>query len=104
MHITASAVILGGDTFLAEHGGAMGNMLAALIGNVKEAGMLLLLPVLEVALLAAPARGLSAMELSLQRLLAMLLRKEESGMVRAGAAVPTLCTLGQAMITLRYRL
>ena len=50
MQITTSCILLGGADFLQQHGGALAALLGSLIGNVKERGMLLLIPVMELVI------------------------------------------------------
>ena len=60
-------------------------MLGGLLGNVKERGMLLLLPLLGLALAAFPEDMPAAAEPALARLLQLLLAGQEPGQVVAGA-------------------
>ena len=50
MRIAASCVLLGGAPFLQAYGGLLVRALTGFVGNVKERGMLTLLPALEVVL------------------------------------------------------
>lgn len=85
-HICTSAILLGGAPFLERHAGGMVGMLSALLGNVKERGMLLLLPLMGLALTAFPEDMPLALEPALARLLRLLLAGQEPGQVVAGAA------------------
>jgi hypothetical protein len=52
--IIISAVLLGGQSFLAQHGASVVTIVTDAIGNVNERGMLILLPVLETIITCYP--------------------------------------------------
>ncbi|KAK9787255.1 hypothetical protein WJX73_002919 [Symbiochloris irregularis] len=85
MQITTSCILLGGASFLQVHGQALATMLAGLIGNVKDRGMLLLIPVMELVLQVAPEQGPMLLRAPLQRLLGDILSGQESPIVEAAA-------------------
>ena len=82
--IVQSCILLGGADFLSAHGKALTDMLCTLLGNVKERGMLLLLPVMALMLSVLPDHMPSVMQPALERLLHILLTDEESTQVTAG--------------------
>ena len=86
-----SCILLGGPEFLSAHGRALNDMLCNLLGNVKERGMLLLLPVMALMLCMLPEHMPSVMQPSLERLLHILLTDEESTQVTAGRWLTYLC-------------
>jgi hypothetical protein len=57
MSIISSATLLGGAPFLAQHGAATVGALHAYLGNVTDKGMLLLLPPMDLILVAFPEDG-----------------------------------------------
>lgn len=79
-----SCILLGGAGFLSTHGKALVDMLCKLLGNVKERGMLLLLPIMALMLCMLPEHMPSAMQPALERLLHILLMDQDSTQVTAG--------------------
>ncbi|KAK9830439.1 hypothetical protein WJX72_011753 [[Myrmecia] bisecta] len=83
--LMASCVLLGGADFLQARGHQVVRILQALLGNVKEKGTLLLLPVLDTTIQCFPADAPLLLEPALQRLLAGILAGRESGLVVASS-------------------
>ncbi len=81
-----SCILLGGAEFLSAHSTALVDMICKLLGNVKERGMLLLLPVMALMLCALPEHMPAVMQPALQRLLHILLTDQESTQVTGGTA------------------
>ena len=84
--IMQSCILLGGAEFLSAHSTALVDMICKLLGNVKERGMLLLLPVMALMLCALPEQMPAVMQPALQCLLHILLTDQESTQVTGGAA------------------
>lgn len=57
MKIALSCVLLGRGEFLAAHGGGLVQILCGFIGNVKDRGMLALLPVMDAVVQVRLAVG-----------------------------------------------
>jgi hypothetical protein len=87
MRCAASAVLLGGRGALAAQGqgAALVAVLEGYVGNVKERGMLALLPVLELLVQAFPGEGPALAAPALRALLADLLAGREPAAVVAAA-------------------
>ena len=83
--IITSCVLLGGPDFMGKHAATIVGILCLLLGNVKERGMLLLLPVMGLLLCSYPEHMPGVMEPALQRLLQLLLSDQEPSQVVAGA-------------------
>lgn len=81
--IITSCVLIGGSTFLEQHGPTLSRMLEGLIGNVKERAMLVLISAVELLIRAQPEVACRVLQLSLARLLACLLYGQETGLVIA---------------------
>lgn len=82
--IITSCVLLGGPDFMSRHAATIVGILCILLGNVKERGMLLLLPVMGLLLCSYPEHMPGFMEPALQRLLHLLLSDQEPSQVIAG--------------------
>lgn len=80
MQITQSCALLGSSAFLSRHGATVQHVLATLLGNVNERGMMVILPTIDLLLRMFP-RDVS---LFLQDALTKLL-----GMVLSGTEEPT---------------
>lgn len=85
MQIATSCILLGGTDFLQQHGQNLTRMLSGLIGNVKERGMLLIIPVVELVLQVAPQQGPAMLRETLRRLMALTLSGQETPVVEAAA-------------------
>lgn len=85
MNITASCVLLGGADFLPQHGAGLVQILCGFIGNVKERGMLALMPTMHLVIQSFPGEGPHLLGPALQRLLADVLSGREPGLVVAAA-------------------
>jgi len=57
MSIIPSCILLGGASFLATHGVSLAEGVETYMGNVRERGMLLLMPPLDLILMAFPQEG-----------------------------------------------
>ncbi|CAL8468538.1 g8078 [Coccomyxa elongata] len=84
IQIITSCVLLGGPSFMDKHAATIVGILCTLLGNVKERGMLLLLPVMALLLCAYPEQVPGVMEPALQKLLQLLLSDQEPSQVLAG--------------------
>ncbi len=84
IQIITSCVLLGGPSFMDKHAATIVGILCTLLGNVKERGMLLLLPVMGLLLCAYPEQMPGVMEPALQKLLQLLLSDQEPSQVLAG--------------------
>lgn len=77
-----------------KHAGTIVGILCTLLGNVKERGMLLLLPLMGLLLCAYPEQMPGVMEPALQKLLQLLLSDKEPSQVLAGMhALPPICMI-----------
>ncbi|KAG2435382.1 hypothetical protein HXX76_007454 [Chlamydomonas incerta] len=85
MSILTAAALLAGPALWAAAGGHVLNVLMAVVGNVSERGLLLVFPVLEQMLQAAPAAAAAALQPVLLRLLGLLFGGKESGLVVANS-------------------
>lgn len=85
MRVALSCVLLGRGEFLAVHGSGLVQILCGFIGNVKDRGMLALMPVMDAVIQCFPSEGPLLLAPALQRLLAALLAGRESGLVAATA-------------------
>ncbi|PNW86254.1 hypothetical protein CHLRE_02g078885v5 [Chlamydomonas reinhardtii] len=85
MSILTSAALLAGPALWAAAGGHVINVFMAVVGHVSERGMLLVFPVLEHMLQAAPQAAAAALQPVLLRLLGLLFGGKESGLVVANA-------------------
>lgn len=83
--ILVSCLLMDGREVLAAHGPRIAAILAGFIGNVKERGMLCLLPVMDLVIQIFPAEGPTLLAPPLQALLADIMRGSEPGMVVAAA-------------------
>lgn len=83
--ILSSCILLGGRDVLAVHGSRIATVLHNFIGNVKDKGMLYLMPVFDIIVHILPVEGPSLLKAPLQRLLASVICGQESGMVVAAA-------------------
>jgi len=83
--ITISAILLGGQSFLAQYGSAVVAILTDTIGAVNERGMLYLLPVLETIITCFPQEAPTYLEGALTKLLALTLGGGESTSVVAAS-------------------
>lgn len=66
MSIASSCILLGGVPFLTQHGQALSVALTAYMGNVRERGMLLLFPVMDIILVQHPQDGVTLLLPALQ--------------------------------------
>lgn len=82
--IVTSCILLGGADFMNQHAVAVVEMLRSLLGNVKERGMLLLMPVMSLMLAAYPEHAPVVMRPALLRLLQLMLSGHEENQVVAG--------------------
>ena len=57
MKLATSCILLGGADLLRAHGAALVDVLRSYIGNVKDRGMLLLLPVMDLVVQCFPEEG-----------------------------------------------
>ena len=83
--ILTSCLLMDGREILTAHGSRIASVLAGFIGNVKERGMLCLLPVIDLIVQIFPADGPSLLAIPLQRLVADVMRGTEPGMVVAAS-------------------
>jgi len=83
--ILSSCILLGGRDVLAVHGSRIATVLQNFIGNVKDKGMLYLMPVFDIIVQVLPVEGPSLLQAPLHRLLASVVCGQESGMVVAAA-------------------
>ena len=80
-----SCIYLNAGEVLAAHGARIAALLAGFIGNVKDRGMLCLLPIMDLIIQLFPAEGPSLLAAPLQLLLSVVLSRKESKMVVASA-------------------
>jgi len=66
MSITSSCILLGGRPFLAQYGAVLAAALTAYVGDVRERGMLLLFPVMDLLLVQYPQEGAQLLGPALQ--------------------------------------
>ncbi|KAL4857594.1 Importin-11 [Chlorella vulgaris] len=85
MRIALSCVLLGQGEFLSAHGGGLVQVLCGFVGNVKDRGMLALMPVMDAVVQCFPSQGPQLLAPALQCLLADLLAGREPGLVVAAA-------------------
>ena len=71
-------VLLGGAEFLQTHGGSVVTFLGAIVGEVKEAGLLMVLPSMDMMLTLFPADAPALLEGVLAKLVALLAERTES--------------------------
>lgn len=57
MQLLSSLLLLGGGAFLSAHGPPLVSACAAYVGEVVERGLLLMLPVMDLLLVAAPQQA-----------------------------------------------
>ncbi len=92
--ILSSCILLGGRDVLAVYGSRIAAVLQNFIGNVKDKGMLYILPIFDIIIQVLPVEGPVLLTAPLQRLLASVLLGHESGMVVAA----TLNVLGRMVL------
>uniref|UniRef100_A0A061R0T2 Importin-11-like isoform x1 n=1 Tax=Tetraselmis sp. GSL018 TaxID=582737 RepID=A0A061R0T2_9CHLO len=83
--IMVSAILLGGASFLQQHGAPLLAIITDALGAVNERGMLLLLPVVETIIVGFPQEAPLSLERPLAKLLSLLLGGGESTAVAAAA-------------------
>ncbi|GFH10417.1 importin-11 isoform X1, partial [Haematococcus lacustris] len=92
--LLASLVLLGRDPFVAQFHAELNTIFVGSLGNVNERGHLLLLPVMERCLAAAPASAPQALQPALLKLLGMVLKGKESRVTVAAAC----CVLARLLL------
>lgn len=85
MQILSSLLMLGGAQFLATYGPQLLAACTAYVGEVVERGLLLMLPPMDLILIAAPQEAAPLMIPFMQRLLGLILSGRESGIVVANS-------------------
>eukprot|EP00850_Spirogloea_muscicola_P009002 SM000049S16773 [mRNA] locus=s49:579453:591318:+ [translate_table: standard] len=90
MKITESYILLGGADFLHHHAASVVSILELVIGNVKEKGSLVTLPVVDVLILCFPAEAPPALETVLQKLLYISVGGQPESDIVIAAAVAVL--------------
>ncbi|WIA40697.1 hypothetical protein OEZ86_004393 [Tetradesmus obliquus] len=85
MQLLSSLIMLGGPSFLTAYGQQLLGACAAYVGEVVERGMLLLLPPIDLLLVAAPQQAAPLVLPFMQRLLGLLLAGSESAVVVANS-------------------
>eukprot|EP00850_Spirogloea_muscicola_P012417 SM000080S22932 [mRNA] locus=s80:226582:234777:+ [translate_table: standard] len=90
MKITESYILLGGADFLHHHAAGVVSILELVIGNVKEKGSLVTLPVVDVLILCFPAEAPPALESVLQKLLYISVEGQPESDIVIAAAVAVL--------------
>lgn len=83
MQIISSLLLLGGAPFLATYGPQLIAACTAYVGEVVERGLLLMLPPMDILLVAAPQQAAPMIQPFMQRLLGLILSEDESGIVVA---------------------
>ena len=66
MQIFCSLILLGGAHFLTQYGTAIASVLSSLLGQVKERGMLMMMPVMDLLLVSYPQEGAQLLAQPLQ--------------------------------------
>ena len=84
--ILQSYVLLYGRTFMEQYSQVVTGFLDLVIGNVKEKGMLLTLPLIDMVMTLFPAESPMLMRPFLLRLLGAILHESESNLVCGGAS------------------
>ncbi|KAJ9531806.1 hypothetical protein QJQ45_021952 [Haematococcus lacustris] len=92
--LLSSLVLLGRDPFVAQFHAELNTIFVGSLGNVNERGHLLLLPVMERCLAAAPASAPQALQPALLKLLGMVLKGKESRLTVAAAC----CVLARLLL------
>ncbi|WIA20394.1 hypothetical protein OEZ85_004815 [Tetradesmus obliquus] len=85
MQLLSSLIMLGGPSFLTAYGQQLLGACAAYVGEVVERGMLLLLPPIDLLLVAAPQQAAPLVLPFMQRLLGLRLAGSESAVVVANS-------------------
>ncbi|GBG87109.1 hypothetical protein CBR_g44565 [Chara braunii] len=87
MRILESYVLLGGAEFLQQHAQTVVRILDSVVGNVKEKGMVVTLPLIDLMIQCFPAESPPLLEPVLKKLMMIVVRGQgESDMIRAQAA------------------
>lgn len=86
MKIIESYILLDGADFLRPHSGSVVKILDAVVGNVKEKGMMCTLPVIDILIQCFPADAPALLDRILQKLLIIVVNGiDEADIVRASA-------------------
>eukprot|EP00878_Enallax_costatus_P033052 GHUV01036429.1.p1 GENE.GHUV01036429.1~~GHUV01036429.1.p1 ORF type:complete len:379 (+),score=66.51 GHUV01036429.1:725-1861(+) len=85
MQIISSLLLLGGALFLATYGPQLIAACTAYVGEVVERGLLLMLPPMDILLIAAPQQAAPMIQPFMQRLLGLTLSGRESGVAVANS-------------------